>query len=49
VAHWERALEAWNKDLSPDVDPADVARVQKSLETTRMRLAEQGTAPKNDK
>lgn len=45
VVHWERALTAWNHDVSADVDPSDVARVQKDLETTRMRLAQQQTAP----
>jgi tetratricopeptide (TPR) repeat protein len=43
AAHWERALEAWNKTVASEVDPGDVARVQKKLESARVRLAQQGT------
>lgn len=41
VAHWERALAEWSKSNSADVDSADVARVQKKLESTKIRLAQQ--------
>jgi len=39
--HYERALEEWNKTIPPEVDPEDVAKVQKELETVRVKLAKQ--------
>jgi hypothetical protein len=44
VTHWERALEEWNKSAPSDVDSGDVARVQKRLESARIRLAQQQAA-----
>jgi tetratricopeptide (TPR) repeat protein len=41
AAQWERALEEWNRSLPADVETNDVARVQKQLESTKMRLAKQ--------
>jgi len=43
AAHWERALGEWNKSIASDVDPQDVARVQKKLETIKVKLAQQQT------
>lgn len=39
AAHWERAIEEWNKSLPGDVDPNDVARVQKKLESAKVKIA----------
>jgi tetratricopeptide (TPR) repeat protein len=39
--HWERALDEWSKSVAADVDQQDVARVQKKLESTKVRLAQQ--------
>jgi len=39
--HWERALEEWNKTIPAEVDSDDVAKVQKELETARVKLAQQ--------
>jgi tetratricopeptide (TPR) repeat protein len=42
AAHWERALEEWGRTPLPgDVDNTDVARVQKKLESTKVKLAKQ--------
>jgi len=41
VAQWERALEEWNRSLPADVESNDVARVQKQLESTKVKLAKQ--------
>ena len=41
ATHWERALNEWNKSVAGDVDPQDVARVTKKLESTRVKLAQQ--------
>jgi len=39
--HWERALDEWGKSVAADVDQQDVARVQKKLESTKVKLAQQ--------
>ena len=41
AAQWERALEEWNRSLPADIETNDVARVQKQLESTKMKLAKQ--------
>ena len=41
ATHWERALAEWNKTVEAEVDPADVARVQKKLDAVRVRLAKE--------
>ena len=41
TAHWERALEEWNKSVATEVDQADVASVQKKLESAKVKLARQ--------
>jgi tetratricopeptide (TPR) repeat protein len=44
AAHWERALDEWNKAVSADVDQDDVAKVQKKLESARVKLAKEDPA-----
>jgi tetratricopeptide (TPR) repeat protein len=41
VAHWERAVSEWARTVPADVDPSDLSRVQKKLESTRVRVAKQ--------
>jgi tetratricopeptide (TPR) repeat protein len=41
AANWERSLEEWNKTIPAEVDADDVAKVQKDLETARVKLAKQ--------
>ncbi len=41
AAHWERALDEYGKDVSANVDPSEVAQVQKKLESARVKLAKQ--------
>jgi tetratricopeptide (TPR) repeat protein len=41
VALWERAISEWSRTVPADVDPADVSRVQKKLESTRVKVAKQ--------
>lgn len=41
VAHWERAVDEWNKSMPGDFDQQDLARVQKKLESTKIKLAQQ--------
>jgi len=44
TAHWERALEEWNKTVPAEVDADDVAKVQKELESAKVKLAQQNAA-----
>jgi len=44
IAHWEGALDGWNKTVAAEVEPADVAKVQKKLEAAKVKLAREGTA-----
>jgi tetratricopeptide (TPR) repeat protein len=39
--HWERALNEWSRSVPADVDQQDVSRVQKKLESTKVKLAQQ--------
>ncbi len=41
AANWERALSEWNRTIAAEVDPADVARVQKKLDSAKMKLAKE--------
>ena len=45
--HFERALEEWNKTVPAEVDTDDVAKVQKELETARVKLAKQSASTTN--
>jgi tetratricopeptide (TPR) repeat protein len=49
TTHWERALEEWNKTIPAEVDSDDVAKVQKELESAKVKLAQQnaGAATKH--
>jgi tetratricopeptide (TPR) repeat protein len=49
TAHWERALDEWNKTIPAEVDTDDVAKVQKELESAKVKLAQQnaGAATKH--
>jgi len=41
AAHWERALNEWNKTVAAEVDTDDLARVQRKLESAKMKLAKE--------
>jgi tetratricopeptide (TPR) repeat protein len=41
ATNWERALNEWNRTISAEVDPADTARVQKKLDSAKMKLAKE--------
>jgi len=41
ATHWERALNEWNRTIAAEVDRDNEARVQKKLESARVRLAKE--------
>ncbi len=44
ASNYERSLEEWNKTIPAEVDQDEVAKLQKELETTRVKLARQNAA-----
>lgn len=49
AAQWELSLSEYSRSAPPDVEPTDVAKVQKKLETARVRLAKQENSTGQDK
>ncbi len=43
ASHWERAVAEWNKTVAPEVDQDALAKVQKKLESAKVRLAKEET------
>jgi len=41
AAHWERAVEEWNKTIAPEVDADLLAAAQKKLDAAKVRLAKE--------
>ena len=41
ATHWERAVAEWNKTVAPDVDQEELAKVQKKLESAKVKLAKE--------
>lgn len=41
ASHWERAVTEWNKTVGPEVDQDALAKVQKKLESAKVRLAQE--------
>jgi len=41
AAHWERSVSEWNKTVAPEVDQDALAKVQKKLESAKVRLAKE--------
>jgi len=41
AAHWERALNEWNKTVAAEVDQDDLARVSKKLESAKVKIAKE--------
>jgi tetratricopeptide (TPR) repeat protein len=44
AAQWELSLSEYSKSAAPDVEPAEVAKVQKKLESARVKLARQDSS-----
>jgi len=41
TTHWQRALEEWKKTVPAEVDTDEVAKVQRDLESAKVKLAKQ--------
>ena len=41
ATHWERALNEWNRTITPEVDQDSMAHVQKKLESAKVKLAKE--------
>ena len=41
AVHWERALAEWNKTVPAEVEPEDIAKIQRKLESAKIRLAKE--------
>jgi tetratricopeptide (TPR) repeat protein len=39
TAHWQRALDEWNRTVPAEIDSDEVAKVQKDLESAKVKLA----------
>ncbi|MGI4756464.1 MAG: tetratricopeptide repeat protein [Janthinobacterium lividum] len=46
VAQWERALVEYNRSLPADIEPDDVAKLHKHLDSARVKLAKNGQSSK---
>jgi tetratricopeptide (TPR) repeat protein len=46
ASNYERSLEEWNKTVPAEVDQDELAKLQKELETTRVKLAKQTATTK---
>ena len=41
ASHWERSLDEWNKTIAAEVDSDSVAKIQKKLESAKVKLAKE--------
>ena len=46
ASHWERAVAEWNRTVAPEVDQEAFSKVQKKLESAKVRLAREQTEAK---
>ncbi|MGH9627726.1 MAG: tetratricopeptide repeat protein, partial [Bryobacteraceae bacterium] len=44
IDQWQVAVQEWNNSSPSDTDPAEVAKVEKKLESARVRLAKESSA-----
>ncbi len=44
VAQWEISLQEWDKSARSEIDPVAISKIQKKLESARVRLAKESSA-----
>ena len=44
ATHWQRSLEEWQNASPAETDPAEIAKVQKKLESAKVRLARENNS-----
>ncbi|MBV9265850.1 MAG: tetratricopeptide repeat protein, partial [Acidobacteriaceae bacterium] len=47
IDQWQTSLKAWNTSAPAEVEPEEVAKVQRKLDTARVRLAKEQAPPRN--
>jgi tetratricopeptide (TPR) repeat protein len=48
IAQWQSSLNEWHASAPADIEPAEVAKVQKKLDSARVRLAQEQTPPRTN-
>ena len=49
IVQWQASLKEYESNAQADADPAEVAKINKKLEGARVRVAQEGSAPKPGK
>ncbi|MBI5281556.1 MAG: tetratricopeptide repeat protein [Candidatus Solibacter usitatus] len=44
ISQWERAIQEWNANAPSEIDPAEVAKLQKKVEGAKVRMARESGA-----
>jgi hypothetical protein len=45
IGQWDRSLLEWKASAPSETDPGEIAKVQKKLDTGRVRLAKESGSP----
>ena len=46
ISQWEFSLREFGLGAKAEMDPVEIAKIQKKLDRAKVRLAKEGTAPK---
>ena len=47
ISQWQIAVKEWESSPPSEIDQSEVAKIQKKLESARVRLAKEGSSPQN--
>jgi tetratricopeptide (TPR) repeat protein len=48
IAQWQSSLKAWSASAPSDLEPEEIAKVQKKLDSARVRLAKEQAPPRSN-
>jgi Flp pilus assembly protein TadD len=48
ISQWEASLREWGLSAKAEIDPVEVAKIQKKLDGAKVRLAKESAAPKTE-